>query len=189
MERLRSRRERAPRRSQPSRVQSASSARPTRARRFGSFISSHSQSTMSSTLNSRRNSKPPSLRPPPPLPDPARAGLAEHVARLGGALPDSLLLLRRAQPEMIMLEHAHRHADRFRSAAQYVAAGDRLGQVRADGFSHLVVVAQPIARATRKEVIPICDRCSARCGLAFAHLRLPREIRVDDHSCASNVVT
>ncbi len=90
-ERRRSSRERAPRRSQPSRTQSLSSEGPTRAFRFGSCISSHSQSTMSSILISSISWMPPSSWPPAPFSEPSiRTAIGQHIARFRLALAHAL---------------------------------------------------------------------------------------------------
>ncbi len=165
----------------PSRVQSASSARPAVARRLGSFISSHSQSTISSNLNSRRNSKQPSLRPLPlPLPETGPGpGLPSVSPGLAAPWPDSPAAApaRAQQPgnDNARAHAATEHAGWFLDAPPLSTSPPAMAieQVSVDGFPHLVGhVAPSQSRAPRRRLIPICDRCSARCGLACAHLHL-----------------
>src|SRR5437588_10528047 len=160
-ERRRSRRERAPWRSQPSRIQSVSSDGPTRALRFGSFIASHSQSTMSSTLNSSSSCTSPSSRPPGPFsPCPcSRPGAENTSPGLALPCPGALGFLGAAQPEVIVLEHAHRHPHGAGAPVDDVAAGDDLGEVGAHRLADLLVVAQPVARAAREQLVPVRPAC------------------------------
>src|SRR5690606_35547180 len=92
---------------------------------------------------------------------------------LGLSLTDALLLVRVAEPESIVLQHPHRHAHGARAAAQDVSACDDLRQVLAHRFTDLLVVTQPVARASREEVIPArLAGARTRCGPArrvFAH--------------------
>ncbi len=78
----------------------------------------------------------------------------DAVAGPCGALADAFDLVRRTQPESVVLEHPHRHAHRRAAAGQHVGAGDHLRQVGANGVADLLVVAQPVARAAREQVVP-----------------------------------
>jgi hypothetical protein len=60
-----------------------------------------------------------------------------------------------AEPEPGVLEKADRNLDGAIGARQEIAACDQLGQPVADGRADFVVVAQPIARASREQVIPL----------------------------------
>ncbi len=86
-ERRRSSRDRAPRRSQPSRFHSASSDWPTRGCKLGSFSSSHIHSMMSLTLNSSSSSAPPRSVPPAPFPPGLLPALAGPKRSPGFAAP------------------------------------------------------------------------------------------------------
>src|SRR5207302_439614 len=76
-----------------------------------------------------------------------------------GALPGALALLGAAQAEVIVLEHAHRHAHGAGAAVDDVAAGDDLGEVGAHRLADLLVVAQPVARAAREQLVPLGRAC------------------------------
>jgi hypothetical protein len=85
----------------------------------------------------------------------ALRGPREHVAGLAVALADTLALAGLAQPEPRMLEEVHGHLHRAVGTRHHLAVRDELGKLLADGGAHFVVVAQPIARAAREQVIPI----------------------------------
>src|SRR5262249_15129784 len=72
----------------------------------------------------------------------------QNVARLRSALAGTLLLLRFAQTEVIVLEHAHRNAHGLRRVVDDIGARNDLREVLAHGVAHFLVVAQPVACAT-----------------------------------------
>src|SRR5262249_9640246 len=93
-------------------------------------------------------------------------GIGEPVARLGLALAGPLPLLGTAQAEVVVLEHAHRHAHGARTLVDEVTTGDDLGKIGAHGLAHLLVVAQPVARAAREQLVPLSR--SGSCVVALA---------------------
>ena len=109
MERRRSSRDRAPRRSSL-RVYSSSVMPPTRACRFGSSSSSHSQSTMSSMASSSTNCTPPGSVMPWPLSWPLAWFWGTRNTSPGDALPcpaavwDSV-----GATEAVVFEQLHRY--------------------------------------------------------------------------------
>src|SRR6266513_4857131 len=117
-------------------------------------------------------------------------GSGKHVPRLGLALARALLFLRAPQAEVIVLEHAHRHAYRAGAAVDDVAAGDDLGEIGAHRLTDFLVVTQPVARAARKQLVPL----RAAGGLAaitavFVHVLLVLLFAQRRYSWASSVVT
>src|SRR5690606_17259842 len=95
---------------------------------------------------------------------------ADAIARLRLSLPDALLLVRVAQTEPIVLQHAHRHPYGARPAAEHVGARHDLRQVAPHCIAHLLVVSQPVPGATREEVVPARFAGTALCR--FAHVAI-----------------
>src|SRR5262249_28921816 len=96
-------------------------------------------------------------------------GIREYIARLGLTLSGALLFLGAAQPEVVMLQHTHRHANRPRAFVDDISAGDYLGEVLADRLTNFLIVPQPVARTARKQVVPLVRTRSRLIG-AFGHV-------------------
>src|SRR5690606_42109397 len=86
------------------------------------------------------------------------------------ALPCAYQLLRAAQPEVIVLEHSHVHAHGARGFVDDVGARNDLRQVFAHGLANFLIVAQPVPRATREQLIPFRETGRAGICAAFAHV-------------------
>src|SRR6185437_120335 len=81
--------------------------------------------------------------------------IGEHIAGLGLALAGALLLLRRAQTKVIVLQHADRHPHGARAAVDQLPARDDLRQVLPHRLADLLVLTQPVARATGEKLVPL----------------------------------
>ena len=114
-------------------------------------------------------------------------GLRQHIAGFDVALPDTLAVIGFSQAEVIVLEHAHRHLDRARTATHDVGAGNDVGEPLANGFADLVVVAQPVACAAGEQLVPTVDPGIDWLDLRLVHCHLP--VRRARYSCARRVVT
>src|SRR6185312_2345686 len=116
--------------------------------------------------------------------------IGEHVAGLGLALARALLLLGTAQPEVIVLEHAHRHAHGAGAVIDDFAAGDDVGEIGAHRLADLLVVAQPVARAAREQLVPFRGAgFFAALAARFVHALLVLLFGARRYSWASSVVT
>src|SRR5699024_9026263 len=83
------------------------------------------------------------------------AALAIDITGFAAALADAGLLRRAVQAEAVVLEKAHRHLHgAMRWPAEHITAGNQIRQLLAHGLAHLLVVAQPVARAAREQVVP-----------------------------------
>ena len=118
--------------------------------------------------------------------------IGQYVAGLGLALARALGFFRASQAEMVVLEHAHRHAHRACAAVDDVAAGDDLGQIGAHRLAHLLVVTQPVARPAREQLVPFAGRGgigAAALLVLSVHVLVVLLFRRRGYSCASSVVT
>ena len=163
--RRRSRRERAPRLSQPSRTYSAWSMVAARlGLSSGSFSSSHSQSTISSILSSTHEAD---------LAVAGAAGLALLVAFLAPGLQHVAGLA--ACPGRRPAAPAHRDRRKRECSRNFtgtatvrlrprhqVGAGEEVGQRLLHRLAHLLVMPQPVPRAPREEVVPRASRLRCR---------------------------
>ncbi len=118
------------------------------------------------------------------------ARIGQHVPGLGSALTDTLGLAGSPQPKVVVLEHAHRDAYGARAVVDDFAARDDLRQMLAHRFAHLLIVSQPVTRATREQLIPLRKPQRAGVSAALAHgVRMLTPCVACRYSCASSVVT
>src|SRR6185312_1371653 len=66
-----------------------------------------------------------------------------------------LLLFGAAQAEVIVLQHSDRHPYGAGRVVYDIAAGNDLRKVFAHRLANFLVVSQPVARAARKQVVPL----------------------------------
>jgi hypothetical protein len=83
------------------------------------------------------------------------ARVLEYIAWLGFALTGALLILGATEAEVIVLEHPHRHSHGLRAVVDDVGARNDLRQMLANGVAHFLIVTEPVARAARKQLVPL----------------------------------
>jgi hypothetical protein len=116
-----------------------------------------------------------------------RTAIGQYVAGFRLALAHALGITRVEQPEMVVLQHPHRHPHGARRIIDHIAVGDDLRQVLTDGLAHLLVVPQPVAGPTREQVIP--PRKPQGTGIIAVRSHVPCRPLLNRYSCARSVVT
>ena len=92
------------------------------------------------------------------------------------ALAGALAFVGIAEPETVVLHEAHRHLDgAVAGIGEHVRARDHFRQVVANRLAHLFVVAQPVARTARKQLVPAAESVARITRGERHHKRAPSQ--------------
>ena len=87
----------------------------------------------------------------------SRCRRAQQISRFTFALASAFLKFFIGQFESRVFQQAHRYLNSpILVSSNDVGAGDDVRQASLNRFTDFFVVTQPVARATRKQVIPLC---------------------------------